>query len=181
MRRIKDNNNSPHGKFHWFLFPFSSKFPDLNLTLYQFSKFTHVMKPICDTNSEPGLPVVLTHMCQCVFVAISPLTLLYQGHIAPLNFTLTRPLLWPMWKMLMNKEEYLLEGVVQLHAFTGRYTGLCIPSRAVHTIVLFYSNSKIYFSYNCLSDTNHNYEVLWSNYLTGSPDSIWDFVGIWIL
>ena len=35
-------------------------------------------------------------------------------------FTLTRPLLWPMWKMLMNKEEYLLEGVVQLHAF--RYT-----------------------------------------------------------
>ena len=89
----------------------------------------------CDTNSEPGLPVVLTHMCQCVFVAISPLTLLYQGHIAPLNFTLTRPLLWPMWKMLMNKQEYLLEGVVQLHAF--RYTGLCIPSRAVHTIVLF--------------------------------------------
>lgn len=59
--------------------------------------------------------------------------MLYQGHIAPLNFTITRPLLWPMWKMLTNKEEYLLEGVVQLHAF--RYTGLCIPSRAVHTIV----------------------------------------------
>ena len=34
------------------------------------------MKPICDTNSEPGLPVVLTHMCQCVFVAIAPLTYL---------------------------------------------------------------------------------------------------------
>ena len=61
-----------------------------------FSKFTHVMKPTCDTNSEPGLPVVLTHMFQCVFVAISPLTLLYQGHSAPWNFTLTRPLLWPM-------------------------------------------------------------------------------------
>ena len=28
--RIKDNNNSPHGKFHRFLFPFSSKFSDLN-------------------------------------------------------------------------------------------------------------------------------------------------------
>ena len=28
--RIKDNNSSPHGKFHRFLFPFSSKFPDLN-------------------------------------------------------------------------------------------------------------------------------------------------------
>ena len=35
-----------------------------------FSKFCHVIKPICDTNSEPGLPVVLTHMFQCVFVAI---------------------------------------------------------------------------------------------------------------
>ena len=37
---IKYNNNSPHGKFHRFLFPFSSKFPDLNfapyvLTLYE--------------------------------------------------------------------------------------------------------------------------------------------------
>ena len=27
---IKGNNNSPHGKFHRFLFPFSSKFSDLN-------------------------------------------------------------------------------------------------------------------------------------------------------
>ena len=27
--RIKDNNSSPHGKFPRFLFPFSSKFPDL--------------------------------------------------------------------------------------------------------------------------------------------------------
>ena len=32
--RIKDNNNSPHGKFHQFLFPFSSKFSDLNFTSY---------------------------------------------------------------------------------------------------------------------------------------------------
>ena len=39
-------------------------------SLLMFSKFTHVMKPICDTNSEPELPVVLTHMFQCVFVAI---------------------------------------------------------------------------------------------------------------
>ena len=28
--RIEDNNNSPHGKFHRFLFPFSSKISDLN-------------------------------------------------------------------------------------------------------------------------------------------------------
>ena len=32
--RIKDNNNSPHGKFHRLLFPFSSKFSDLNFTSY---------------------------------------------------------------------------------------------------------------------------------------------------
>ena len=30
--RIKDNNTSPHGKFHRFLFPFSRKFPDLNFS-----------------------------------------------------------------------------------------------------------------------------------------------------
>ena len=51
---IKDNNNSPHGnKFHRFLFPFSSKFPDLN-----FAPYVLYMKPVCDTNSEPELPVV---------------------------------------------------------------------------------------------------------------------------
>ena len=33
---IKDNNNSPHSKFHRFLFPFSSKFPDLNFAPYVF-------------------------------------------------------------------------------------------------------------------------------------------------
>ena len=57
---IKDNN-SPHGKFHRFLFPFSSKFPDLNFApyvLYIYLIFTHVMKTVRDTNSEPGLPVV---------------------------------------------------------------------------------------------------------------------------
>ena len=31
---IKDNKNSPHGKFHRFLFPFSSKFSDLNFASY---------------------------------------------------------------------------------------------------------------------------------------------------
>ena len=44
--RIKNNNSSPHGKFHRFLFPFSCKFPDLNY-IY-----------LCGTHSEPGLPVV---------------------------------------------------------------------------------------------------------------------------
>ena len=32
--RIKDNDNSPHGKFHRFLFPFSRKFSNLNFALY---------------------------------------------------------------------------------------------------------------------------------------------------
>ena len=32
--RIKENDNSPHGKFHRFLFPFSCKFSNLNFALY---------------------------------------------------------------------------------------------------------------------------------------------------
>ena len=31
---IKGINNSPHGKFHRFLFPFSREFPDLNFAPY---------------------------------------------------------------------------------------------------------------------------------------------------
>ena len=49
--RIKDNNSSPHGKFHRFLFPFSSKCPDLNFASY----VLHIYQ--CGTHSEPGLPV----------------------------------------------------------------------------------------------------------------------------
>ena len=49
---IKDNNSSPHGKFYRFLFPFSSKFSDLNLVSYVLSICS------CDTHSEPGLPVI---------------------------------------------------------------------------------------------------------------------------
>ena len=26
------------------------------------NNFTHVMKPVCDTNSEPGLPVLRQHV-----------------------------------------------------------------------------------------------------------------------
>ena len=53
--RIKDNNNSPHGKFHRFLFPFSSKFPDLNFASYVLYIY------LCGTLlSEPGLPVMNT-------------------------------------------------------------------------------------------------------------------------
>ena len=49
--RIKDNNSSPHGKFYRFLFPFSSKFSDLNFASYVLFIY------YCDTHSEPGLPL----------------------------------------------------------------------------------------------------------------------------
>ena len=55
---IKDNNNSPHGKFHRFLFPFSSKFPDLNFAQQVLYIYSCHMKPVRGTNTEPGLPVV---------------------------------------------------------------------------------------------------------------------------
>ena len=48
---IKTNNNSPHGKFHQFLFPFSSKFPDLNFTPYVLYLILYIMKPVCDKQS----------------------------------------------------------------------------------------------------------------------------------
>ena len=55
---IKDKNNSPHGKILRFLFPFSSKFPDLNFAPYVLNTISCYMKPVRDTNSEPGSPVV---------------------------------------------------------------------------------------------------------------------------
>ena len=50
--RIKDNNSSPHGKFHRFLLPFSSKFPDLNFASYVLYIYR------CGTHSQTGLPVI---------------------------------------------------------------------------------------------------------------------------
>ena len=49
--RIKDNNSLPHGKFDRFLFPFYSKFPDLNFASYVLYIYQ------CGTHSEPGLPM----------------------------------------------------------------------------------------------------------------------------
>ena len=54
---IKGDNNSPRGKFHQFLFPFSNKFPDLNFTPYVLYIYS-CYETVCDTNSEPGLPVI---------------------------------------------------------------------------------------------------------------------------
>ena len=51
---IKENNNLPHGKFHQFLFPFSSKFPDLN----QFRPICSLYLLMLWKNSEPWLPVL---------------------------------------------------------------------------------------------------------------------------
>ena len=47
--RIKDTNNSPHGKFHRFLFPFYSKFSDLNFAsyvLYNLPVLCHVSRTV---------------------------------------------------------------------------------------------------------------------------------------
>ena len=53
--RIKDNNNSSHGKFHRFLFPFSSKFSDRNFVSYVL--YIYLCYVTCHTHSEPGLPM----------------------------------------------------------------------------------------------------------------------------
>ena len=47
--RDKDQKNSPHGKFHRFLFPFSSKFSDLNFAsyvLYNLPVLCHVSRTV---------------------------------------------------------------------------------------------------------------------------------------
>ena len=41
--RIKDNNSTPHGKFYRFLFPFSSKFSDLNFASYVLYIYLHTL------------------------------------------------------------------------------------------------------------------------------------------
>ena len=53
--RIKDNNNLPNGKFHQFLFPFSSRFLDLTFASYVFDIYLCFVRV---THSEPGLPMV---------------------------------------------------------------------------------------------------------------------------
>ena len=55
----EENNNSRYGKFHRFLCPFFSKFPDLNFAPYVLYIYSCYMKRVSDTNSEPGLPVVM--------------------------------------------------------------------------------------------------------------------------
>ena len=66
--RIKDNNSSPHGKFHRFSFPFSCKFPDLNFASYVLYIY------LCGTHSEPGLPLLtlpVTHPCLILSLALA--------------------------------------------------------------------------------------------------------------
>ena len=58
--RIKDNNSSPHGKFHRFLFPFSSKFPDLNFASYVLYIYLR------GTHSEPGVTCGISIIDECV-------------------------------------------------------------------------------------------------------------------
>ena len=70
--RIKDNKNSPHGKFQRFLFPFSSKFSDLNFAsyvLYNLPVLCHVSHTVslgylwskCKPSCSKSLSLVLIH------------------------------------------------------------------------------------------------------------------------
>ena len=49
--RIKDHNNSPHGKFHRYLLPFSRKLPDLNFTSYHGSLYLPILCHVSHTVS----------------------------------------------------------------------------------------------------------------------------------
>ena len=54
--KIDETYHSPHGKFQRFLFPFSGNFPDLIFAPYVLYIYL-CYETVCDTNSEPGLPV----------------------------------------------------------------------------------------------------------------------------
>ena len=56
-----------HSTFHRCLFPFSSKFPDINFAPYVLYIYSCYMKPVRDTNSEPGLPVHLLEYHTCTY------------------------------------------------------------------------------------------------------------------
>ena len=53
--RIKNNKNSTHGKFHQFLFPFSSKFSDLNFVSYVL--YIYLCYVTCHTQWAWNLPL----------------------------------------------------------------------------------------------------------------------------
>ena len=73
-RNFVYDNNSPHGKFHRFLFPFSSKIPPR-----MFFIFTHVMSR--DTHSEPALPLVNRHYrCEALCFILSDISLYENLH-----------------------------------------------------------------------------------------------------
>ena len=55
--RIKDNKNSPHGKLHRFLFPFSSKFLDLTFASY----FLYNLPVLCHVSHTVSLGYLCSH------------------------------------------------------------------------------------------------------------------------
>ena len=60
--RIKDNNNSPHGKFHRFLFPFSSEFLDLNFASY----VLYNLPVLCHVSQTVSLGYLGIYLCKFV-------------------------------------------------------------------------------------------------------------------
>ena len=55
---MKDNNNLPHGKFHRFLFPFSSRFSDLN-----FASYVLYIYLCCHVSHTVSLGYLWAHVC----------------------------------------------------------------------------------------------------------------------
>ena len=60
---IKDNNNSPHVKFHRFLFPFSSKFLDLNFAPYWGARNGAVVRALASHQCGPGSNPIVDTIC----------------------------------------------------------------------------------------------------------------------
>ena len=62
--RIKDNNSSPHGKFYRFLFPFSSKFSDLNFASYVLNVYLHTVSLGYLWNNNSKFATRSEHQCE---------------------------------------------------------------------------------------------------------------------
>ena len=76
---IKDNNNSPHVKFHRFLFPFSSKLLDQNFAPYWGARNGAVLRALASHQCGPGSNPIVDAICQ--------LSLLFVLSFGPRGFS----------------------------------------------------------------------------------------------
>ena len=102
---IKDNNNSPHVKFHRFLFPFSSKFLDLNFAPYWGARNGAVVRALASHQCGPGSNPIVDAICE--------LSLLFVLSFGPRGFSPGTPV-FPFPKTNIFK--------FQFHQESGRRT-----------------------------------------------------------